>query len=69
MLRWVADDKVLIALKSFSADQPSGRTGNGRVACVEAIVLYGMLGVCIQSQLRESILILICGTFAPSKRR
>lgn len=40
MLRCVADDKVPIALKSFSADQPSGRTGNGREECVEAIVLY-----------------------------
>lgn len=38
----MADDRVPIALKSFSADQPSGRTGNGMELCTTAIVIQQM---------------------------
>ncbi len=39
MVRCVADDSVPIALKSFSADHPSGSTGSGSWTCIAAIML------------------------------
>lgn len=40
MLRWVADERVPIALKSFSADQPSGRTGSGRESVFMIVTIF-----------------------------
>lgn len=33
----MADESVPIGLKSFSADQPSGNTGNGSETCTAAM--------------------------------
>jgi len=38
MLRCVAGDNVPIALKSFSAAHPSGRTGRGNISCESRVI-------------------------------
>ena len=39
MFRCVAADSVPMALKSLSADQPAGSTGNGKDVCVVAMLI------------------------------